>query len=100
MKCHLAVGSYLKSRPVIICALFKDDPFTAYRVVRNSEQLDPCIRCGQAGDAGVLVHLKNCIADIERFTVTMRDIAGRMWFGAESFTYFTRIKLAEIRRRF
>ena len=100
MKCHLAVGSDLQPRPVVLVALLEDNSFAAYAVARYSVQLDSCIRRCDPGETGVPVDLEHGIADVERLTVTMRYVAHRARLGTECLTDYGGVKFAEIGRLF
>jgi hypothetical protein len=96
IKRHLAIASDKQPRPVIILALLEDDTVAAYGVVRYSEQLDSGVTSRDPGDAGVSVHLKHGIADVQGLTVTMRDIAHRARFGTECFSRSLCVKLIKL----
>jgi hypothetical protein len=54
--------------------LLEDDPLTGDGVAGNPEQLNTRILCGNTGDAGIRVDLKDGVVNVEGLTIAMCDI--------------------------
>jgi hypothetical protein len=74
MKCHLAIGSYLQSGPVVFITLLEDDALFTQGVAGDAKELNLCIRCGCPGDTCVGVDLKHGVVDVKGVTVSVCDV--------------------------